>query len=359
MSAPAKEPRARQALAPKILPPLALTMGDAAGIGPELALQAWKDRFVDQLPKFALYADVELMRAVARSAGVDAALIVPVTDALAGARVFDEALPVIPIPLAESAKPGIPAVSNGPATILAIRRAVADVAAGHASALVTNPIAKSVLYGAGFEYPGHTEYLGALAAEFWPGEPSDPVMMLASSKLRVVPLTIHVALKDVPALLTADKIIRTARITAASLQRDFGIPNPRIAVAGLNPHAGEDGALGSEDAEIIRPAIEILKAEGLDVSGPHAADTMFHDAARKTYDAALAMYHDQGLIPIKTLSFDEGVNATIGLPFVRTSPDHGTAFAIAGRGLASATSLKAALKFAGEMSTRRSLAASS
>jgi 4-hydroxythreonine-4-phosphate dehydrogenase len=184
-------------------------------------------------------------------------------------------------------------------------------------------------------------------------------MMLASSKLRVVPLTIHVALKDVPALVTADKITKTVRIIAASLKRDFGIQNPRIAIAGLNPHAGEDGALGSEDGEIIRPAIDALKAEGLDVSGPHAADTMFHDAARKTYDAALAMYHDQGLIPIKTLAFDEGVNATIGLPFVRTSPDHGTAFAIAGKGVASATSLKAALKLAGEMSTRRLRAAAS
>ncbi|CAA2140061.1 4-hydroxythreonine-4-phosphate dehydrogenase PdxA [Hyphomicrobium sp. ghe19] len=342
--------------APQKLPPMALTMGDAAGIGPELALQAWKDRFVDKLPKFVFYADVDMMRAVARSAGVDPAIIVPVTNALAAAELFDEALPVIPIPLAEPAKPGAPTVTNGPATILAIRRAVADVAAGRASAVVTNPIAKSVLYGAGFEFPGHTEYLGALAAEFWPGEPSTPVMMLASSQLRVVPLTIHVPLKDVPSLLTFDKIVETARIMAASLKRDFGISNPRIAVAGLNPHAGEDGALGSEDAEIIRPAVEVLRAEGLDVTGPHAADTMFHDAARKTYDAALAMYHDQGLIPIKTLSFDEGVNATIGLPFVRTSPDHGTAFAIAGKGLASAASLKAALKLAGEMSARRSLA---
>ncbi|WP_045836210.1 4-hydroxythreonine-4-phosphate dehydrogenase PdxA [Hyphomicrobium sp. 99] len=349
MSAPDKERRR----------PLALTMGDAAGIGPELSLQAWKDRFTDRLPAFVLYADIELMRAAARAAGIDDKVIVPVTDISAAADVFRDSLPVLSIPLAEPAKPGSPSVRNGPATISAIRSAVADVAAGHASAVVTNPIAKSVLYGAGFEFPGHTEYLGALAAEFWPGEPSEPVMMLASSKLRVVPLTIHVPLKDVPALLTADKIIKTARIMAASLRRDFGIENPRIAVAGLNPHAGEDGALGSEDAEIIRPAIEALRAEGLDVTGPHAADTMFHDAARKTYDAALAMYHDQGLIPIKTLAFDEGVNATIGLPFVRTSPDHGTAFAIAGKGVASATSLKAALKLAGEMVARRLSAAAS
>lgn len=343
MSVPGKEPRA----------PLALTMGDAAGIGPELALQAWRDRFVDRLPAFVLYADVALMRATARAAGFDEARIVPVADPSTGAEIFEDALPVFPIPLAEPAQPGNPSVDNGPATINAIRTAVADIAAGRASAVVTNPIAKSVLYGAGFEFPGHTEYLGALAAEFWPREPAGPVMLLASSELRVVPLTIHVPLKDVPALLTADKIIKTARIMAASLRRDFGIESPRIAVAGLNPHAGEDGALGSEDSAIIRPAIEALQAEGLDVTGPHAADTMFHEAARKTYDAALAMYHDQGLIPIKTLAFDEGVNATIGLPFVRTSPDHGTAFGIAGKGVASAASLKAALKLAGEMSTRR------
>jgi 4-hydroxythreonine-4-phosphate dehydrogenase len=350
MSAPNKEPDA----------PLALTMGDPAGIGPEIALRAWRDRFVDQIPKFALYADIELMRSLARSADVDADLTIqPVANASAAAQVFGDALPVVPVPLAKLARPGSPDVANGPATILAIRRAVSDVASGLASAVVTNPIAKSVLYDAGFKYPGHTEYLGVLAKEFWPAEPADPVMMLASSKLRVVPVTIHVPLRDVPALLTVDKIVRTARIVAASLTRDFGIPNPRLAIAGLNPHAGEDGALGSEDQQIIRPAINVLRSEGLDVSGPHAADTMFHDAARKTYDAALAMYHDQGLIPIKTLAFDEGVNVTLGLPFVRTSPDHGTAFGIAGKGLASASSLKAALKLAGEMSERRRHAASS
>jgi len=334
-------------------------MGDAAGIGPEITIKAWKDRAADRLPAFVLYADADLMRAAARASGLDEAVIVPVPDAATGATIFADALPVLPIPLAEPAKLGQPSVRNGPATISAIRTAVADVAAGRASAVVTNPIAKSVLYGAGFEFPGHTEYLGALAEEFWPGEPSEPVMMLASSELRVVPLTIHVPLKDVPGLLSSDKIIKTARIMAASLRRDFGIERPRIAIAGLNPHAGEDGALGSEDSEIIKPAIDALKAEAHEVSGPHAADTMFHAAARKTYDAALAMYHDQGLIPIKTLSFDEGVNATIGLPFVRTSPDHGTAFGIAGKGVASAASLKAALKLAGEMAARRIHAAAS
>ncbi len=350
MSAPNKEPYA----------PLALTMGDPAGIGPEIALQAWKDRFVDQIPKFALYADVELMRSVARSAGLDPDLAIqPVANTSAAAEAFDDALPVVPMPLTNPARSGNADVANGPATILAIRCAVSDVASGLASAVVTNPIAKSVLYEAGFEHPGHTEYLGVLAKEFWPSEPADPVMMIASSVLRVVPVTIHVPLRDVPALLTVDKIVKTVRIVAASLKRDFGIQNPRLAIAGLNPHAGEDGALGSEDREIIQPAIDVLRSEGLNVSGPLAADTMFHEAARKTYDAAIAMYHDQALIPIKTLAFDEGVNVTLGLPFVRTSPDHGTAFGIAGKGIASASSLKAALKLAGEMNERRRRAASS
>jgi 4-hydroxythreonine-4-phosphate dehydrogenase len=350
MSAPNKELPA----------PLALTMGDAAGIGPEIALKAWKDRLVDQTPKFALYADLDLMGSVARLLDVDPdTAITPVANASAAAHVFDDALPVVPVPLAKPARAGSPNVENGPATIMAIRRAVSDVASGHASAVVTNPIAKSVLYGAGFGHPGHTEYLGVLAQEFWPSEPADPVMMLASSKLRVVPVTIHVPLRDVPALLTVEKIVTTARIVAASLKRDFAIENPRLAIAGLNPHAGEDGAIGSEDHEIIRPAIDLLRSEGFNVSGPQAADTMFHDAARETYDAALAMYHDQGLIPIKTLAFDEGVNVTLGLPFVRTSPDHGTAFAIAGKGIASASSLKAALKLAAEMSARRHAASRS
>jgi 4-hydroxythreonine-4-phosphate dehydrogenase len=334
-------------------------MGDPAGIGPEIALQAWKDRLADQIPKFALYADVELMRSVARSAGLDPDVsIQPVASVSAAAEAFDNALPVVPVPLANPARSGNADVANGPATILAIRHAVSDVGLGLASAVVTNPIAKSVLYDAGFEHPGHTEYLGVLAKEFWPREPADPVMMIASSVLRVVPVTIHVPLKDVPGLLTVDKIVSTARIVAASLKRDFGIREPRLAVAGLNPHAGEDGALGSEDREIVRPAIDVLRSEGLNVSGPLAADTMFHEAARKTYDAAIAMYHDQALIPIKTLAFDEGVNVTLGLPFVRTSPDHGTAFGIAGKGIASASSLKAALKLAGEMIARRRLAAS-
>ncbi|RUO98837.1 4-hydroxythreonine-4-phosphate dehydrogenase PdxA [Hyphomicrobium sp.] len=344
MSAPDKELRVS----------LALTMGDPAGVGPELALQAWRDRNGENIPAFALYADVELMRELAGALGLDAAKdIVPVANASAAATVFADALPVVPIPLAAPRLAGTPDVANGPATILSINRAVADIAAGHAAAIVTNPIAKAVLYDAGFAHPGHTEYLGTLAQEFWPAEPAEPVMMIAAPGLRVVPVTIHVPLKDVPALLTTDLIVRCGRIVHSALKRDFGIARPRIVVAGLNPHAGENGALGSEDEEIVRPAIVQLRAEGIDATGPFSADTLFHQAVRKTYDAALTMYHDQGLIPIKTLAFDEGVNVTLGLPFVRTSPDHGTAFVIAGKGIASATSLIAALKLAAEMVARR------
>jgi 4-hydroxythreonine-4-phosphate dehydrogenase len=332
--------------------PIVLTMGDAAGVGPELSLRAWRDRKQHGLQPFAIYADLELMRSTAASLGADLP-VEAISDVGESLGVFDRALPVVPIALSERARAGEPTAANGAATILAIKRAVNDIAAGHAAAIVTNPIAKSVLYQAGFTYPGHTEYLGALAAELWPAEPSRAVMMLCSTELRVIPVTIHVPLKDVPTLLTTAKIVETARVVAAALQRDFAIPHPRLAVTGLNPHAGEDGALGTEDRDIVLPAVEALRREGIDVTGPQAADTLFHAAARQRYDAALAMYHDQALIPIKTLSFDEGVNVTLGLPFVRTSPDHGTAFGIAGKGIASAASLIAALKLAGEMSARR------
>jgi len=335
--------------------PLALTMGDPAGIGPELAIYAWRDRAIDALPPFALYGDPDLMRGTAKRIAPEIQIEL-VSDARAAAAVFMRALPVVSIPLARPAQPGQPDSGNGEATVLAIRRAVEDVAKGLAAGIVTNPIAKSVLYSAGFKHPGHTEYLGALARELWPSEPAHPVMMIAAPVLRVVPVTIHVPLKAVPGLLTAEKIVEAARIVAVALKRDFGIARPRLAITGLNPHAGEDGALGSEEQDTIAPAIAALLSEGFDVTGPHSADTLFHAAARETYDAVLAMYHDQALIPIKTLAFDEGVNVTLGLPFVRTSPDHGTAFGIAGKGVASATSLKAALKLAAGMCARRARA---
>ena len=255
---------------------------------------------------------------------------------------------MVPLGLPATAEPGKPDGTSAPAAIASIDRAVADVIGGLAAAVVTNPVAKSVLYKAGFSDPGHTEYLAKLSFE-QTGNPAWPVMMLWSPEVAVVPVTIHVPFKEVPERLTRDLIFETGRVVARDLIDRFGIAHPRLAVAGLNPHAGEDGTLGKEDSLIVRPAIERLIADGIDARGPLAADTMFHEAARKTYDAALCMYHDQALIPIKTLAFDHGVNVTLGLPFVRTSPDHGTAFDIAGTGKADPSSLIAALKLAARL----------
>lgn len=335
--------------------PLALTMGDPAGIGPELALMAWASRTTASLAPFCLYGCAQTLRARAKKIGVD----VPV-EAIAtsgeGARVFSHALPVIDMPVAETVVAGQPSAQNGAATIATIERAVADVKSGVASAIVTNPIAKSVLYAAGFKHPGHTEFLAALANMHWPGAAHQPVMMLASDDLKVVPLTIHVPLANVPGMITRELITTTVRITAEALRRDFGIAQPRIAIAGLNPHAGEDGTIGREEDDIIAPALNALRSDSVTLIGPLSADTMFHAAARATSDAAICMYHDQALIPIKTLAFDKGVNVTLGLPFVRTSPDHGTAFGIAGRGTASVTSLIEALRLADRMVAARAKA---
>jgi 4-hydroxythreonine-4-phosphate dehydrogenase len=267
------------------------------------------------------------------------------TDA---ARVFSRALPVLPLSSSVSAIPGQPDSQNAATTIESIDTAVALTRQGRAAAVVTNPIAKHVLYAAGFRHPGHTEYLAALAAG--PGEaPPHPVMMLWSDELAVVPVTVHIPLKDVPAALNQDLIVRTARIVAADLRNRFGLARPRLAVAGLNPHAGESATLGTEDRDIVGPAVAQLQAEGFSVTGPLPADTMFHAGARRTYDVALAMYHDQALVPIKTIAFDDAVNVTLGLPFVRTSPDHGTAFDIAGKGIARPGSLIAALRLAARL----------
>jgi len=271
-----------------------------------------------------------------------------VVEPAAATAVFEDALPVVDIGVEVSAEPGRPDQSSAPAVLAAIRRAVADVAAGTARAIVTNPIAKNVLYRSGFAEPGHTEYLAKLAMEST-GVAARPVMMLWSPELAVVPVTIHLPLKDVVRALTADLVVETGRIVAWDLKVRFGIARPRLAVAGLNPHAGEEGALGDEDLTVVRPAIERLKAEGIDARGPLPADSLFHRAARASYDVALAMYHDQALIPIKTLAFDHAVNVTLGLPFVRTSPDHGTAFDIAGTGRANPGSLIAALQLAARL----------
>lgn len=332
--------------------PLALTMGDPAGIGLEIALKAWTVRSARGLPSFVLYADPALVTARARVLGIAVAVAVVDAPTEALARV-DRALPVVAVPLAAPSVAGQPDTANAAATIASIERATYDVAMGHASALVTNPIAKSVLYSAGFTHPGHTEFLAHLSARITERKPMRPVMLLASSELRVVPLTIHVPLTDVPALISHDLIVDTATIVESALRRDFGIARPRIAIAGLNPHAGENGAIGREDRDVIAPAVAALAARGLLVTGPHSADTLFHAEARNRYDAAIAMYHDQALIPIKTLAFDTGVNVTLGLPFVRTSPDHGTAFDIAALGTASPESLIQALILASRMAKQR------
>jgi 4-hydroxythreonine-4-phosphate dehydrogenase len=321
-------------------PPLAMTMGDPAGIGPELAVAAWRDRTPGA--PFVVFAPPSVLAAAARRAG----LAVPIieTDPAGAGAAFPAGLPVVPLRSAVEDAPGRPDSANAAATLESIERAVEAVRQGQARALVTNPIAKATLYEAGFKHPGHTEYLGELA-KAW-GAPAFPVMMIWSETLAVVPVTIHIPLAEAPRALTAELIIRTARIVDHDLRARFGVERPRLAVAGLNPHAGEGGAMGREEITIIRPAIEALKAEGIDVVGPLPADTMFHPRARARYDVALTMYHDQGLIPVKTLAFDEGVNVTLGLPFVRTSPDHGTAFDIAGKGIANPASLIAALKLA-------------
>jgi 4-hydroxythreonine-4-phosphate dehydrogenase len=325
--------------------PLALTFGEPAGIGPDITLAAWEKRDVFALPPFYLLADPDFLAQRARHLGLDTPIrVVEPGEAIDA---FATALPVVALSERATAQPGHPDQSSAPAAIASIRRAVADVFAGRAHAVVTNPVAKAVLYRTGFAEPGHTEYLAKLSAEL--GRPAQPVMMLWSPDLAVVPVTIHLPVRDVPNRLTRELIVETGRIVARDLKNRFGIASPRLALAGLNPHAGEDGALGAEDGSIVAPAVEQLRREGIDARGPLPADTMFHAAARHTYDAALAMYHDQALIPIKTLAFDHAVNVTLGLPFVRTSPDHGTAFDIAGTGKASPASLVAALKLAARL----------
>jgi 4-hydroxythreonine-4-phosphate dehydrogenase len=325
---------------------LALTLGEPAGIGPDIAIAVWQRRTEIDLPPFYIIADPPYLARRAKVLGIDIPLaVVAPSDASA---TFATALPVVDLGVSATAEPGKPDPSSAPAAIAAIRRAVADVLKGDAIAMVTNPIAKNVLYRSGFAEPGHTEFLSKLAAEMT-GVTAHSVMMLWSPELAVVPVTIHLPLAVVPQRLSAPLIVQTGRIVARDLRARFGIARPRLAVAGLNPHAGEEGALGAEDDAIVRPAVDQLLAEGIDARGPVPADTLFHVGARATYDVALCMYHDQALIPIKTLAFDHAVNVTLGLPFVRTSPDHGTAFDIAGTGRADPSSLIAAIKLAARL----------
>ena len=316
---------------------LALTMGDPAGIGGELTVRAWQ----------ALHASGPAFTAIDDPSRLHGVPVCTVGSLAEAAGVFAEALPVLPVRLAARVVLGSPDRANAAATIASIERAVQLAQAHEATAVVTNPISKAVLYAAGFRHPGHTEFLAELTGC------RHPVMMLANDFLRVVPVTIHVSLRAALDGLTTEAIIATSRITATALRVQFGIASPRLAIAGLNPHAGEGGAMGDEEARLIAPAIAALRAEGITVSGPHPPDTMFTPAARAGYDAAICMYHDQALIPLKTLDMASGVNVTLGLPIIRTSPDHGTAFDIAGRGCADPASLIAALRLAATLAERR------
>ncbi|WP_320199510.1 4-hydroxythreonine-4-phosphate dehydrogenase PdxA [Agrobacterium sp. rho-13.3] len=330
--------------------PLALTQGDPAGIGPDITVTAWSKRHELGLPPFIFIGDPDVLLARANLLGIP--VEVKVCEPEQAASVFPDALPVLAIPVGFDVQAGQPHVGAALSTIKAIETAVSLTLEKRVSAVVTNPIAKSVLYEAGFGFPGHTEFLADLATKFT-GQNVTPVMMIAGPKLRVVPVTIHIPVKDVPGALTEELVIETCRIIAADLTQKFGIAAPRLAVAGLNPHAGEDGAIGTEDRDIIHPATIQLRKDGIDAFGPLPADTMFHDAARKRYDVAVCMYHDQALIPAKALGFDDSVNVTLGLPFIRTSPDHGTAFGIAGQGIANESSLVAALKMAADIAARQ------
>jgi 4-hydroxythreonine-4-phosphate dehydrogenase len=322
--------------------PLAIALGDPAGVGPEIVARAWDGRLACGLPAFFAIGECASIRAVWE--GPVRAVSGP-DEALA---CFPEALPVLRVGDGGAITPGVPDLDGARIALDSLEIAVGLTRSGAASALVTGPVSKAQLYAVGFSHPGQTEFVAERC-----GVSSDLVaMMLVGPTLRTVPVTVHVPLRSVPDVLTSDRIVAKGRATARGLQRQFGIEQPRIAVSGLNPHAGEDGALGREEIDIVAPAIERLRAEGVDASGPYPADTMFHERARARYDAALCMYHDQALVPIKTLYFDEGVNMTLGLPIVRTSPDHGTAFNIAGKGQANPGAMIAAIQTAAASARR-------
>ena len=327
--------------------PLAVTMGEPAGIGGEIALMAWHARERNRLPCFFVLDAPARLSKVARAIGIDTP-IVEIDSPAAAAQHFADALPVFPIALVGPVQPGKPDPDNATSVQMAIERAVKFALDDEIAAVVTNPIHKATLYQAGFQHQGHTDYLAELCQS-----KQAPVMMLAAAMLRVVPVTVHLGLREAIDNLTEESIVTAGLVTDRALRRDFGCAKPRLAVAGLNPHAGEAGNLGREEIDIIAPAVETLRAQDIETIGPLAADGMFHAAARNRYDAALCMYHDQALIPLKTLDFEHGVNVTLGLDIVRTSPDHGTALALAGTGQANPSSLIAALQLAAAIATRR------
>jgi 4-hydroxythreonine-4-phosphate dehydrogenase len=324
--------------------PLAVTLGDPAGIGPEIIAAAWS-ALRQSGPTFLAVGDAST---IARS-GCPVRRISHASEAAC----FAEELPVLDLSLAAQVTPGRPSATAAPQVIAWIEKAVALALAGEVGGVVTAPIAKACLYEAGFVYPGHTEFVGALTAATAFHGARGPVMMLTAKDLRVALVTVHAPLAQVPGLLTEAKIVAVGRVVAEALVRDFDVAGPRLVVAGLNPHAGEGGAIGDEEVRIVAPAVAALRAAGIDARGPLPADSLFHDAARRSYDAALCLYHDQALIPVKMLDFWGGVNLTLGLPIVRTSPDHGTAFDIAGKGLARPDSLIAAIRLAAQIAARR------
>ncbi len=328
-------------------PPLAVTMGEPAGIGGEITLRAWAEGTAQRLPPFFVIDDPERLAEIGTTLGLGVPIRTIATPGEAAA-CFPDALPVLALDLSASVTPGRPDTATAAATCRAIEWAAELARNGEAGGIITNPIQKSTLYDAGFRHQGHTDYLGALL-----GGSATPVMMLATAELRVVPVTVHQALARAIAALSTPAIVQAARIAWRALRDDFAIPDPRLAIAGLNPHAGEAGALGREEIDIIAPAVRMLADEGMQVRGPLVPDAMFHQHARAEYDAAICMYHDQALIPLKTLDFENGVNVTLGLEIVRTSPDHGTALDIAGQGIASAASLVQAIRLAGEIARQR------
>ncbi len=330
--------------------PLAISMGEPAGIGPDIALMAWRDRADHRLPPFYVIGDAALMEARAARLGIGVPIVPCLPEETRDTFAFG--LPVLDIGNGLEDRPGEPTPETGGVVIEAIRTGVEHIRAGRAGAIVTAPISKAVLAAAGFTHPGHTEFLGELARAFRVG-PVRPVMMIWSEALAVVPVTIHIPLAAVPERLTTSLIVETGAIVAHDLVTKFGIARPRIAVCGLNPHAGEDGLIGREDIEIVAPAVAELNRIGIAATGPHPADTLFNPAARATYDAVLGMYHDQVLAPVKTIAFDEGVNVTLGLPFIRTSPDHGTAYSLAGTGTARPSSMIHAIALAGRLAARK------
>ena len=325
--------------------PLALSMGEPAGVGPEIIARAWTALRTEG-PVFVVIGDAVLLRAQ----GWPVEAVLSAADAAA---VFPRAIPVLDSPLPAPVTPGRPEAANAGSVADWIEKAVNLALSGEASGVVTAPIAKAPLYAAGFRFPGHTEFIAELTADAPFAGARGPVMMLTAKDLRACLVTIHEPLADVPELVTAERIMRVARVVDEAMRRDFGIASPRLALAALNPHAGESGSIGLEEIEILTPAATALRAEGIDISDPRPSDTLFHEEARATYDAVLCLYHDQALIPVKTLDFWGGVNTTLGLPVIRTSPDHGTGFDIAGKGVARADSLIAAVRLAGTMAATR------